>query len=88
MCSRASRGDTLAHIQTLWQVHDAHAAAGDQVAHSVLSERVVRQPAQDGEHAEQQLLQSGPRTPATAVPQLHTMHLLMCLPHLSSDAAH
>lgn len=55
---------------TLWEVHDAHAAAGDQVPDCILPDGVTRQPVEDWDPAQQSLLQSLSRTPAT---QTHTV---------------
>lgn len=64
------------NIQTLWQMHDAHTAARDQIPYGIFSEGVVRQPAENGDPAQHRALQSGHRTPATVIPaQTHTIHI-------------
>lgn len=41
---------------TLWQMHDAHAAAGDQIPNCILPDGVTRQPVEDWDLAKQSLL--------------------------------
>lgn len=52
-------------------MHDAHTAAGDQIPYGVLSEGVVRQPAENGDPALHRVLQPGHRTPAADIPEIH-----------------
>lgn len=50
---------------TLWQMHDAHAAAGDQIPNCILPDGVTRQPVEDWDPAQQSLPQFLSRTAAT-----------------------
>lgn len=48
---------------TLWQMHDGHAAARDQIPDCILPDGVTGQPVQDWDPAQQSPLQSLSRTP-------------------------
>lgn len=55
---------------TLWQMHDGHAAARDQIPDCILPDGVTGQPVQDWDPAQQSLLQSLSRTPVA-----QTLHI-------------
>lgn len=67
---------TQSYIQTLWQMHDAHTAARDQVPDGVFSEGVVRQPAENGNPAQHRALKPRHRTPATVTTEMYREHMI------------